>query len=544
MNNSTETLLVDVLIVGAGPAGLATAIRLAQIAKQHEQELNICVLEKGATVGAHSIAGAVLEPNSLNELLPNWRDLGAPISTKAVHDSFWYLTKDKAYTLPTPPQMHNNGNYIISLSQLCRWLATQAENLGVQIYPGFPASQALFENERVIGVATGDFGIDKHGTKKANYQPGMHIHAKYTVLAEGSRGSISKTLFKKYDLARNSDPQTYGLGIKELWEIPATQHQAGKVIHTIGWPLDNDTYGGSFIYFLEPNLVALGLVIGLDYTNPYLSPFDELQRFKHHPSIKAILNNGRCIEYGARVINEGGLQSIPQVFFPGGVLVGCAAGFLNVPKIKGIHTALKSGMVAAESIFAALQENDPPIELSSYANALEKSWIYPELKKARNIRPAFKYGLWFGLAYSAFDTYILRGHAPWTMHNHADYPQLKPAAECTPIKYPRHDGKISFDKMTALQLSNVNHAEDQPPHLKLIDPKLAIEVNYKIYKSPEQRYCPAGVYEIVGETINNPYLQINAQNCLHCKACDVKDPRQNINWETPEGMGGPNYVNM
>lgn len=544
MDNTRETMQVDVIIVGAGPAGLATAIRLAQLAKAQQQELNICILEKGASVGAHIIAGAVLEPKSLQELFPNWQELGAPLNTKAEHDHFWFLTKKHCITLPTPPQMQNHGNYIISLSDLCKWLGSQAENLGVQIFPGYAATEVLYDaNNKVIGVATGDVGINKKGVKKPNYQPGLNILAKYTICAEGSRGSLTKMIMQQFNLQKNCDPQTYGLGIKELWEVPKEQHKPGTVIHTVGWPLDSNTYGGSFIYHLDPNIIALGFVVGLDYNNPYLSPYDELQNFKQHPAVRKILQGGRCIEYGARVINEGGLQSIPQLYFPGGILVGCAAGFLNVPKIKGIHTAIKSGMLAAESIFAALQTQNAPSELKTYQSAVQDSWIWPELHKVRNIRPAFYKGLWFGLGYAALDTYILRGKAPWTMHNHADYKQLKPAADCKPIFYPRYDNKFSFDKMTSVQRSNTNHNDDQPPHLVLRDPQAAININWKIYASPEQRYCPAGVYEILQKD-NQPYLQINAQNCVHCKACDVKDPSQNITWVPPEGGGGPHYSGM
>lgn len=535
---------VDVIIVGAGPAGLATAIHLAQLTKAKQQELNICVLEKGATVGAHIIAGAVLEPKSLYELFPNWQELGAPLNTKAVADSFVFMTQQHSIKLPTPPQMHNDGNYIISLGDLCKWLAIQAESLGVQIFPGFAATAAIFDaDNNVIGISTGNSGISKSGIKKSSFQPGINILAKYTICAEGSRGSLSKTLMQYYNLRENCDPQTFGLGIKELWEIPAQQHETGSVVHTIGWPLDTKTFGGAFIYHLDPNIIALGLVVGLDYSNPYLSPYDEMQRFKQHPTIRKLLENGRCIEYGARVINEGGLQSIPRLYFPGGILVGCAAGFLNVPKIKGIHTAIKSGMIAAEQIYFALQMQEAPKELVEYETAIKASWIWDELKSVRNIRPAFNKGLWFGLGYAALDTYILRGKAPWTFRNHADYLQLKAADQCKQIQYPRYDNVYSFDKMTSVNRSNTNHNDDQPPHLVLTNPDLAISVNWKIYASPEQRYCPAGVYEIIKRD-NNPYLQINAQNCVHCKACDVKDPMQNITWIPPEGGGGPHYSGM
>jgi electron-transferring-flavoprotein dehydrogenase len=539
-----ETMSVDVIIIGAGPAGLASAIRLAQLTKTNNIELNICVLEKGSTVGSHIIAGAVLEPRSLNELIPDWQKLGAPLNTKVTSDAFWFLTRQHHYKLPTPPQMRNHGNYVISLGALCKWLAVQAEQLGVQIFPGFAAIEPIYDAQnRVIGVKTGAMGIDKNGMKTKHYQPGINILAKYTICAEGSRGSLTKMLIKHYDLQQNSDPQTYGLGIKELWEIPETQHKSGTVIHSVGWPLDSATFGGGFIYHLDPNIVAIGLVVGLDYQNPYLNPYAEMQRFKQHPSIRKMLSSGRCIEYGARVINEGGWQSIPKLTFPGGLLVGCAAGFVNVPKIKGIHTAIKSGMLAAENVFTALQKDSAPAELTLYTAAIHNSWIAKELQAVRNIRPAFHKGLWFGLAYSALDTYILRGKAPWTLRNHADHLQLKPATNFKPINYPRYDNVISFDRMTSLDRSNVNHEENQPPHLLLKDPAVAININWKVYAAPEQRYCPAGVYEILQRN-DQAYLQINAQNCLHCKACDVKDPTQNITWVPPEGGGGPNYSGM
>jgi len=544
MPQARESMQTDVLIIGAGPAGLATAIKLAQLAKTNNSPLSIMVLEKAAAIGAHILAGAVLEPRSLNELIPDWQAKNAPLNTKAVHDELLLLTANNSFRLPTPPSMRNTGNYIISLGQLCRWLATQAESLGVQIFPGFAATQVLYAaNAQVIGVSTGDMGVDKTGNKKPNYQAGINILAKYTVCAEGSRGSITKEIINKFNLQQDSAPQTYALGIKELWEIPAAQHKAGTVIHTIGWPLDINTYGGSFIYYLAPNLLALGLAVGLDYRNPYLSPYDEFQRFKLHPKIKTMLQNGRCLEYGARVINEGGLQSLPKLYFPGGLLVGCAAGFVNVPKIKGIHTAIKSGMLAAECIIAELQKPEINNEIITYSAAIKNSWIWQELKQVRNIRPAFKYGLWFGLSYAALDTYILRGKAPWTFSNHCDNLQLQAAHKFKPLNYPKYDGTISFDKMSSLLRANIQQSHDQSCHLVLKDPLAAITINYAIYNSPEQRYCPAGVYEIINNA-GAPYLQINAQNCIHCKACDVKDPTQNINWLPPEGGGGPNYNRM
>jgi electron-transferring-flavoprotein dehydrogenase len=545
MNNNRESMQVDVIIIGAGPAGLATAIRLGQLAEQQQKKLNICILEKGANVGSHILAGAVLETKALDELLPNWRAMSAPINTKANADSFMLFTENHAFGLPVPPQMSNTNNYIISLAQLCRWLAKQAENLGIQIFPGFAVTELLYDaNDCVIGVATGDMGIGKDGEKKSNYQPGINIFAKYTVCAEGARGSVTKSVINKYQLAKNSDPQTYALGIKELWEVPAAQHKPGAVMHTIGWPLDSKTYGGSFVYHLDPNIIALGLVVGLDYQNPYLSPYDEFQKFKQHPKIAALLKNGRCIEYGARVINEGGLQSIPKLCFPGGVIVGCAAGFVNVPKIKGIHTAMKAGMLAAETIFADISQAKQSKELIDYEVKLKKSWVWQELSAVRNIRPAFRRGLYFGLAYAALDTYLLRGKAPWTWHNKADYLQLKPANQYQPITYPKYDGILSFDKMTSVSRANIKHAEEQPVHLRLKDPQVAINLNLAKYQAPEQRYCPAGVYEILQNTNAMPYLQINAQNCIHCKACDIKDPTQNISWAPPEGGSGPNYSQM
>lgn len=539
-----EKMEVDVLIIGAGPAGLSTAIRLAQLAQDNEQTLSICVLEKGSEVGAHSLSGAVFEPRALNELLPNWRELGAPLNTTVNNDSFVFLTQKKTMKLPTPPQMRNHGNYIISLGNLCRWLAEQAANLGIEIYPGFAATEILFDdNNTVCGVATGDMGIDKDGNKSSNYQPGMELHAKYTVFAEGCRGSLTKALHKHYDYTPKQ-PQTYGIGLKEIWRVPAEQHSLGSVVHTIGWPLDSKTYGGSFIYHIEDNQVAVGFVIGLDYRNPYLNPFKEFQRFKTHPAIRPLLENGERLAYGARALNEGGFQSIPQLTYPGALIVGCAAGFLNVPKIKGNHTAMKSGMLAAETVFEAIKAGQSHFELNAYHDKLKNSWVWKELRQARNIRPAFKTGLWLGLMYSAIDTYLLRGRAPWTLKHHvADHQCLKPASKCKPINYPKPDGVVSFDLLSSVYISNTNHEENQPPHLRLLDANVPIDLNLKVYDAPETRYCPAGVYEIVDEN-GNKRLQINAQNCVHCKTCDIKDPSQNINWVPPEGGGGPNYPNM
>jgi electron-transferring-flavoprotein dehydrogenase len=537
-----ERMEYDVVIVGAGPAGLSAAIRLKQLAAAAEIELGVCVIEKGSEVGAHILSGAVFEPRALNELFPDWRERGAPLNTPASDDRFLFLTERHALRLPTPPQMHNRGNYIISLGNLCRWLATQAEELGVEIYPGFAAAEVLYDDDgRVCGVATGDMGIGKDGQPTAAYTPGVELRGRETLFAEGARGSLTKTLVERFRLRAHADPQTYALGIKELWEVAPDRRHRGQVVHTVGWPLNNRTYGGSFLYHLEDGQVSVGFVIGLDYDNPYLNPFEEFQRFKTHPAIRPVFEGGRRIAYGARALNEGGFQSIPQLDFPGGALVGCAAGFVNVPKIKGSHTAMKSGMVAAEAVFARLG-GDPN---ATVAAALERSWVWDELYRVRNIRPSFRLGTLAGIAYSAIDTYLLRGKAPWTFHNHADYSQLARADAMPPIAYPRPDGKISFDRLTSVSFSFTNHEEGQPAHLKLRDSEKAISINYRLYDSPEQRYCPAGVYEIVDDGASGgKRLQINAQNCVHCKTCDIKDPEQNIDWVVPEGGGGPNYPNM
>jgi electron-transferring-flavoprotein dehydrogenase len=545
-----ERMEYDVVIVGAGPSGLGAAIRLKQLAAATETEIGVCVIEKGSEVGAHILSGAVLEPRALEELIPDWRERGAPLNTPATEDRFLYLTKTRAYRLPTPPQMHNSGNYIISLGNLCRWLAAQAEELGVEIYPGFAGAEVLYdEGGRVRGVATGDMGIGRAGQPTERYTPGVELIARETLFAEGCRGSLTKQLIERFHLRDGADPQTYAIGIKELWEIPQERHQPGLVIHTIGWPLDASTYGGSFLYHLEDRQVSVGFVIALDYQNPFLNPFGEFQRFKTHPAIRPYFEGGRRISYGARALNEGGFQSIPRLDFPGGALIGDTAGFLNVPKIKGSHTAMKSGIVAAETVFARLA-GDGGAQGSAQGgaqvgDAIRRSWIWDELYRVRNIRPSFRLGLWGGLAYSAFDTYVMRGRAPWTFHHHPDHTQLLPASQVPPIEYPRPDGVITFDRLSSVFISNTNHEEDQPSHLKLRDPDKAIAINYRLYDSPEQRYCPAGVYEIVEDAATGePRLQINAQNCVHCKTCDIKDPEQNIDWVVPEGGGGPNYPNM
>jgi len=548
-----ESMEFDVVIVGGGPAGLSASIRLMQMAEEKGEELMVCVIEKGSEIGAHILSGAVVDPKALNELIPDWKEKGAPLNTPVVDNQHWVLSETGKTALPhlmMPPLLSNNGMYTLSLGNFTRWLAEQAEAMGVEIYPGFAGAEVLYhEDGRVKGVATGDMGIGRDGQPKDSHMPGMELHAKYTLFAEGCRGSLSKQLEEKFSLRENCQFQTYGIGIKELWDIDPEKHSPGRVIHTQGWPLGN-TAGGGFIYHQENNQVAIGFVVTLDYENPHLSPFDEMQRFKTHPEVRKILEGGRRVAYGARAINEGGLQSVPKLYFPGGALIGCAAGFVNVPRIKGTHNAMKSAMLAAESAFEAIKGgSDGEVELSSYEDAFNSSWIYKDLHKVRNARPALaKFGAKWGTIYAGFDMWMntigLGALMPTLKHQHKDNEATKKASECQPIDYPKPDGVISFDKLSSVFLSNTNHEEDQPIHLQLKDDAIPVTINLTDYNGPEQRFCPAGVYEFVGEAGEEKRLQINAQNCVHCKTCDIKDYTQNINWVVPEGGGGPNYPNM
>ena len=545
-----ESMPYDLVIVGGGPAGLSAAIRAKQVAAEQGLELSVCILEKGSEIGAHILSGAVVDPRALDELLPDWRTMDSPMTVPVTENHHWILTETGITEFPhglMPPFMNNKGCYTVSLGNLCRWLSGQAEALGVEIFPGFAAAEILWnEDGSVKGVATGDMGIARDGSKKDSWQPGLELHAKYTFFAEGVRGHLSKQLIKHFDLAKNSQPQIFGIGLKELWDIPAEKHKPGFVTHTQGWPL-SDANGGGFLYHQANGQVALGFSVWLNYSNPYLSPFDEFQRWKTHPAIKAILEGGRRVSYGARAINDGGWQSVPKLTFPGGALIGCSAGFLNVPRIKGSHTAMKTGMMAADAAVEAIASQRSCDELVAYGDAYKASWVYSELKMVRNTLPLVeKFGNLVGTGLAGVSMWMeyLGYELPFTMKNHPDYKSLKKAADAKPIAYPKPDGVYSFDKLTSVFLSNTNHEEDQPIHLTLKDPSIPVEVNLPVWAEPAQRYCPAGVYEIVGQDIGEPRFQINAQNCVHCKTCDIKDPSQNITWVVPEGGGGPNYPNM
>ncbi len=544
-----ESMEYDVVIVGAGPAGLATAIRLKQLATQNNREISVCVLEKGSEVGAHTLSGAVVDPRALNELIPDWKEKGAPLDTPVTEDKFLFLNEKGARATPNwmlPGCFKNEGNYIVRLGFMVKWLGEQAEALGVDVFPGFAAVEVLYNDAGAVrGVATGDMGVARDGTHTANYQPGMELHARYTVFAEGSRGQLGRQLIERFKLDEGKNPQSYAIGIKELWEVDPSQSRPGQVVHTAGWPLDSDTYGGSFLYHLKDNLVAIGLVVGLDYANPWLSPFEEFQRYKTHPAIRPVLEGGKRIGYGARSLTAGGLLSLPKMTFPGGVMTGCEAGVLNASRIKGSHAAIKTGSLAADAIFEAIQADRSHVELLAYTAAFDTSWLHDELNQSRNFKQWFKKGRTIGTLMTGIEQLVFRGKMPWSLrHSKPDYASLKPASECAPIDYPKPDGKITFDRLSSVYLSNTNHEEDEPIHLTLKDPTIPVGINLAKYAGPEARYCPAGVYEFVKTEEGEDRLQINAQNCVHCKTCDIKDPTQNIVWVAPQGGEGPLYQGM